>query len=256
MASRKAAVSAAAAAAAAVAADEPIVECREVAGPADSLLGSWLEMGITEAQVDASALKDLGPALLASGDLKEILAPAAARRALAMGMDLARDPAVQRAIAARCRGVDAAPEAAAAPPVESEADSLRAMVRSLTEELDALKREQHGEGASAAGSVDLETLADAPSLDPTPDGSDTDSIDGFFASLSEKAAPAAGPKLPDDPEAADADPETVLGAALAVAALVLLVVVTRKVSPVLSKRAAALSAVAIASVLAKFARDK
>ena len=128
MAARKVAGSAAAVAAATLATEEPVVECREVSG-GDSLYGSWLDLGLADVDAGAQALV---PALRASDEAAAALAPAAAKRALAMGMDLARDPAVQRAIADRC-GVDVAP----APAVEagaSETDALRRMVRSLTAE--------------------------------------------------------------------------------------------------------------------------
>ena len=94
MAARKVAGSAAAVAAATLAVEEPVVECREVSG-GDSLYGSWLELGVVDVDAGSAALI---PALAASAEAKDALAPAAARRALAMGMDLARDPAVQRVL--------------------------------------------------------------------------------------------------------------------------------------------------------------
>ena len=69
------------------------------------LAGSWLEIGLKPGDVDVDGgLEILAPAAVETIPA-EALASETARRAVRLGADLARDPAVQRAVAARIGGV-------------------------------------------------------------------------------------------------------------------------------------------------------
>mmetsp|Transcript_21985 Transcript_21985/g.65931 ORF Transcript_21985/g.65931 Transcript_21985/m.65931 type:complete len:279 (+) Transcript_21985:183-1019(+) len=265
-AARTAAQRVAAGAGALAAASVTVTESRE--GP--GLAGSWLEVGLinSPAAID-EGLRELAPAVEADPDACRALQNETARRVLTVGADLARDQAVQESVARRyglllpgreaeaAEGEDATEdEGAAVVSEESEADELRAMVASLTAELEALRAERGGgdaDGALAASlevqrealsaTVDLEDVASLASE------SDRDSVRQLFASLDEPTP--TPPQLPD----ADKDQtllEELLGAALAVAALVLLVAATKKLQPAMAKRAAMICAGALAGVLGKF----
>ena len=215
-----------------------------------TLAGSWVDLGAGD--VD-EGLRALAPELRRDEKAVAALGGDVARRALALGAELARDPAVQRAIAARAGRAEA----------ETEAETLRKMVATLSAELEELRGERGGGDEALAKSLETQRealafdggeLEDVPSL--ASDASAADPIDELFARLDggdfadgEKPG-GAGPRKPGgaEPDVGDA----VLGAALAIASLVCLVVVTRKLNPTLVKRAAVLSAAAIAGILSKF----
>ena len=217
-----------------------------------TLAGSWVDLGAGD--VD-EGLRALGPELRRDEKAVAALGGDVARRALALGAELARDPAVQRAIAARAGCAEA----------ETEAETLRKMVATLSAELEELRGERGGGDEALARSLETQRealafdggeLEDVPSL--ASEASAADPIDELFARLDggdfvdgdgEKPG-GAEPRKPGgaEPDVGDA----VLGAALAIASLVCLVVVTRKLNPTLVKRAAVLSAAAIAGILSKF----
>lgn len=205
-------------------------------------------------------LKALVPAVQENDTAMEVLGDAVAQKAMRLGAELARDPAVQAAIAKRAGVADGEAE-------ESETETLRKMVATLSAELEDLRNSRVDRGRDDALAQSLETQQEALSADFGEDVDDVpslasepaaDPIDDLFSRLNagdfdrrRKAAPA--------PDAAGAgeDPElmeAILGAALAVASIVCLVVVTRKINPALTKRAALLSAAALAGVLSKFSR--
>ena len=219
-----------------------------------TLAGSWVDLGAGD--VD-EGLRALAPELRRDEKAVAALGGDVARRALALGAELARDPAVQRAIAARAGRAEA----------ETEAETLRKMVATLSAELEELRGERGGGDEALAKSLETQRealafdggeLEDVPSLASEPSAADP--IDELFARLDggdfadggadgEKPG-GAEPRKPGgaEPDVGDA----VLGAALAIASLVCLVVVTRKLNPTLVKRAAVLSAAAIAGILSKF----
>lgn len=208
-------------------------------------------------------LKALVPAVQENDTAMEVLGDAVAQKAMRLGAELARDPAVQAAIAKRAGVADGEAE-------ESETETLRKMVATLSAELEDLRNSRVDGvdgGRDDALAQSLETQQEALSADFGEDVDDVpslasepaaDPIDDLFSRLNagdfdrrRKAAPA-----PDDAGAGE-DPElmeAILGAALAVASIVCLVVVTRKINPALTKRAAVLSAAALAGVLSKFSR--
>ena len=216
-----------------------------------TLAGSWVDLGAGD--VD-EGLRALGPELRRDEKAVAALGGDVARRALALGAELARDPAVQRAIAARAGCAEA----------ETEAETLRKMVATLSAELEELRGERGGGDEALARSLETQRealafdggeLEDVPSL--ASEASAADPIDELFARLDggdfvdgdgEKPGGAEPRKPGAEPDVGDA----VLGAALAIASLVCLVVVTRKLNPTLVKRAAVLSAAAIAGILSKF----
>ena len=175
----------------------------------------------------------------------EAVASEAARRAIRLGADLARDPAVQRAVAARIGGVPQLEDVSR----EGETEALRAVVEALASERDDLLRERLETQREALG-LDVEGL----SLPPTPpEGSEgsADSIEEMFWGPRRERAPERAPEDKDPDEEDDFTfTEQALGAALAVASLVLVVSVARAAKPVLARRAALVAAAAIAGVVA------
>ena len=211
-----------------------------------TLAGSWVDLGAGD--VD-EGLRALGPELRRDEKAVAALGGDVARRALALGAELARDPAVQRAIAARAGCAEA----------ETEAETLRKMVATLSAELEELRGERGGGDEALARSLETQRealafdggeLEDVPSL--ASEASAADPIDELFARL-DGGDFADGGADGEKPGGAEPDVgDAVLGAALAIASLVCLVVVTRKLNPTLVKRAAVLSAAAIAGILSKF----
>ena len=232
--------------------------------PEIPLAGSWLEIGLKPGDVDVDGgLEILAPAAVQTIPA-EAFASEAARRALRLGADLARDPAVQRAIAARIGGA----RIGGVPLLgdvsrEGETDALRAVVEALTEERDGLLRARLETQREALGlsASDVEGI----SLPSTPRGvseGSLDSIDELFTRLRgappERAlelpsrrsrAPSSAASDDDDKEEDYTFTEQALGAALAVASLVLVVSVARAAQPMLARRAAYLAAAAIAGVV-------
>ena len=138
------------------------------------LAGSWLEIGLKPGDVDVDGgLEILAPAAVETIPT-EAVASEAARRAIRLGADLARDPAVQRAVAARIGGVPQLEDVSR----EGETEALRAVVEALASERDDLLRERLETQREALG-LDVEGL----SLPPTPpEGSEgsADSIEEMF----------------------------------------------------------------------------
>lgn len=231
--------------------------------PEIPLAGSWLEIGLKPGDVDVDGgLEILAPAAVQTIPA-EAFASEAARRALRLGADLARDPAVQRAIAARIGGVPLLGDVSR----EGETDALRAVVEALTEERDGLLRERLETQREALGlsTSDVEGIS-LPSTPREASEGSLDSIDELFARLRGGAPPERVPELPsrrsrapssaaasdDDDNDKEEDytfTEQALGAALAVASLVLVVSVARAAQPMLTRRAAYLAAAAIAGVV-------
>ena len=166
------------------------------------------------------------------------------RVALGVGADLARDPAVQRAVAARIGGVPQLEDVSR----EGETEALRAVVEALASERDDLLRERLETQREALG-LDVEGL----SLPPTPpEGSEgsADSIEEMFWGPRRERAPERAPEDKDPEEEDFTFTEQALGAALAVASLVLVVSVAKAAKPFLARRAAYVAAAAIAGVVA------
>ena len=211
------------------------------------LAGSWLEIGLKPGDVDVDGgLEILAPAAVETIPA-EALASETARRAVRLGADLARDPAVQRAVAARIGGVPQLEDVSR----EGETEALRAVVEALASERDDLLRERLETQREALG-LDVEGL----SLPPTPpEGSEgsADSIEEMFWGPRRERAPEETGNDDDsdkDPEEEDFTfTEQALGAALAVASLVLVVSVARAAKPFLARRAAYVAAAAIAGVV-------
>ena len=210
------------------------------------LAGSWLEIGLKQSDVDVDGgLEILAPAAVETIPA-EAVASEAARRAIRLGADLARDPAVQRAVAARIGGVPQLGDVSR----EGETEALRAVVEALASERDGLLRERLETQREALG-LDVEGL----SLPPTPpEGSEgsADSIEEMFwgPQRRRERAPEETGNDDKDPEEEDFTfTEQALGAALAVASLVLVVSVARVAKPVLARRAALVAAAAIAGVV-------
>ena len=212
------------------------------------LAGSWLEIGLKPGDVDVDGgLEILAPAAVETIPT-EAVASEAARRAIRLGADLARDPAVQRAVAARIGGVPQLEDVSR----EGETEALRAVVEALASERDDLLRERLETQREALG-LDVEGL----SLPPTPpEGSEgsADSIEEMFwgPQRRRERAPEETGNDDKDPEEEEADftfTEQALGAALAVASLVLVVSVARAAKPFLARRAAYVAAAAIAGVV-------
>ena len=209
------------------------------------LAGSWLEIGLKPGDVDVDGgLEILAPAAVETIPT-EAVASEAARRAIRLGTDLARDPAVQRAVAARIGGVPQLEDVSR----EGETEALRAVVEALASERDDLLRERLETQREALG-LDVEGL----SLPPTPpEGSEgsADSIEQMFwgpQRRRERAPEENNDKDPDE-EGDFTFTEQALGAALAVASLVLVVSVARAAKPFLARRAAYVAAAAIAGVV-------
>ena len=211
------------------------------------LAGSWLEIGLKPGDVDVDGgLEILAPAAVETIPA-EAVASEAARRAIRLGADLARDPAVQRAVAARIGGVPQLEDVSR----EGETEALRAVVEALASERDDLLRERLETQREALG-LDVEGL----SLPPTPpEGSEgsADSIEEMFWGPQRRRE-----RAPEETGNDDKDPEEeedftfteqALGAALAVASLVLVVSVARVAKPFLARRAAYVAAAAIAGVV-------
>ena len=213
--------------------------------PEVPLAGSWLEIGLQPGDVDVDGgLEILAPAAVETIPA-EAVASEAARRAIRLGADLARDPAVQRAVAARIGGVPQLEDVSR----EGETEALRAVVEALASERDDLLRERLETQREALG-LDVEGL----SLPPTPpEGSEgsADSIEEMFWGPRRERAPERAPEENDDKEEEDdfTFTEQALGAALAVASLVLVVSVARAAKPFLARRAAYVAAAAIAGVV-------
>ena len=212
--------------------------------PEVPLAGSWLEIGLKPGDVDVDGgLEILAPAAVETIPA-EAVASEAARRAIRLGADLARDPAVQRAVAARIGGVPQLEDVSR----EGETEALRAVVEALASERDDLLRERLETQREALG-LDVEGL----SLPPTPpEGSEgsADSIEEMFWGPRRERAPERAPEDKDPEEEDDFTfTEQALGAALAVASLVLVVSVARVAKPVLARRAALVAAAAIAGVV-------
>ena len=213
--------------------------------PEVPLAGSWLEIGLQPGDVDVDGgLEILAPAAVETIPA-EAVASEAARRAIRLGADLARDPAVQRAVAARIGGVPQLGDVSR----EGETEALRAVVEALASERDDLLRERLETQREALG-LDVEGL----SLPPTPpEGSEgsADSIEEMFWGPRRERAPERSPEENDDKEEEEdfTFTEQALGAALAVASLVLVVSVARAAKPVLARRAALVAAAAIAGVV-------
>ena len=211
------------------------------------LAGSWLEIGLKPGDVDVDGgLEILAPAAVETIPT-EAVASEAARRAIRLGADLARDPAVQRAVAARIGGVPQLEDVSR----EGETEALRAVVEALASERDDLLRERLETQREALG-LDVEGV----SLPPTPpEGSEgsADSIEQMFWGQRRERAPEETGNDDDsdkDPEEEDFTfTEQALGAALAVASLVLVVSVARAAKPFLARRAAYVAAAAIAGVV-------
>ena len=208
------------------------------------LAGSWLEIGLKPGDVDVDGgLEILAPAAVETIPT-EAVASEAARRAIRLGADLARDPAVQRAVAARIGGVPQLEDVSR----EGETEALRAVVEALASERDDLLRERLETQREALG-LDVEGI----SLPPTPpEGSEgsADSIEEMFWGPRRERAPERAPEDKDPEEEDDFTfTEQALGAALAVASLVLVVSVARAAKPVLARRAALVAAAAIAGVV-------
>jgi hypothetical protein len=211
------------------------------------LAGSWLEIGLKPGDVDVDGgLEILAPAAVETIPA-EALASETARRAVRLGADLARDPAVQRAVAARIGGVPQLEDVSR----EGETEALRAVVEALASERDDLLRERLETQREALG-LDVEGV----SLPPTPpEGSEgsADSIEQMFWGQRRERAPEETGNDDDsdkDPEEEDFTfTEQALGAALAVASLVLVVSVARAAKPFLARRAAYVAAAAIAGVV-------
>ena len=207
------------------------------------LAGSWLEIGLKPGDVDVDGgLEILAPAAVETIPT-EALASEAARRAIRLGTDLARDPAVQRAVAARIGGVPQLEDVSR----EGETEALRAVVEALASERDDLLRERLETQREALG-LDVEGL----SLPPTPpEGSEgsADSIEEMFWGPRRERAPERAPEDKDPEEDDFTFTEQALGAALAVASLVLVVSVARAAKPFLARRAAYVAAAAIAGVV-------
>ena len=131
---------------------------------------------------------------------------------------------------------------------EGETEALRAVVEALASERDGLLRERLETQREALG-LDVEGL----SLPPTPpEGSEgsADSIEEMFWGPRRERAPERAPEDKDPDEEDDFTfTEQALGAALAVASLVLVVSVARVAKPVLARRAALVAAAAIAGVV-------
>ena len=152
--------------------------------PASSALGSG---GARDADGDGAGagdvdegLRALGPELRRDEKAVAALGGDVARRALALGAELARDPAVQRAIAARAGCAEA----------ETEAETLRKMVATLSAELEELRGERGGGDEALAKSLETQRealafdggeLEDVPSL--ASEASAADPIDELFARL-------------------------------------------------------------------------
>ena len=211
--------------------------------PEVPLAGSWLEIGLQPGDVDVDGgLEILAPAAVETIPA-EAVASEAARRAIRLGADLARDPAVQRAVAARIGGVPQLEDVSR----EGETEALRAVVEALASERDDLLRERLETQREALG-LDVEGL----SLPPTPpEGSEgsADSIEEMFWGPRRERAPERAPEDKDPEEEDFTFTEQALGAALAVASLVLVVSVARVAKPVLARRAALVAAAAIAGVV-------
>ena len=210
------------------------------------LAGSWLEIGLKPGDVDVDGgLEILAPAAVETIPT-EAVASEAARRAIRLGADLARDPAVQRAVAARIGGVPQLEDVSR----EGETEALRAVVEALASERDDLLRERLETQREALG-LDVEGV----SLPPTPpEGSEgsADSIEQMFWGQRRERAPEETGNDDDsdkDPEEEDFTfTEQALGAALAVASLVV-VSVARAAKPFLARRVAYVAAAAIAGVV-------
>ena len=211
--------------------------------PEVPLAGSRLEIGLQPGDVDVDGgLEILAPAAVETIPA-EAVASEAARRAIRLGADLARDPAVQRAVAARIGGVPQLEDVSR----EGETEALRAVVEALASERDDLLRERLETQREALG-LDVEGL----SLPPTPpEGSEgsADSIEEMFWGPRRERAPERAPEDKDPEEEDFTFTEQALGAALAVASLVLVVSVARAAKPVLARRAALVAAAAIAGVV-------
>ena len=209
------------------------------------LAGSWLEIGLKPGDVDVDGgLEILAPAAVETIPT-EAVASEAARRAIRLGADLARDPAVQRAVAARIGGVPQLEDVSR----EGETEALRAVVEALASERDDLLRERLETQREALG-LDVEGV----SLPPTPpEGSEgsADSIEQMFWGQRRERAPEETGNDDKDPEEEEdfTFTEQALGAALAVASLVLVVSVARVAKPILARRAAYVAAAAIAGVV-------
>ena len=211
--------------------------------PEVPLAGSWLEIGLKPGDVDVDGgLEILAPAAVETIPA-EAVASEAARRAIRLGADLARDPAVQRAVAARIGGVPQLEDVSR----EGETEALRAVVEALASERDDLLRERLETQREALG-LDVEGL----SLPPTPpEGSEgsADSIEEMFWGPRRERAPERAPEDKDPEEEDFTFTEQALGAALAVASLVVVVSVARAAKPFLARRAAYVAAAAIAGVV-------
>ena len=212
------------------------------------LAGSWLEIGLKPGDVDVDGgLEILAPAAVETIPT-EAVASEAARRAIRLGTDLARDPAVQRAVAARIGGVPQLEDVSR----EGETEALRAVVEALASERDDLLRERLETQREALG-LDVEGV----SLPPTPpEGSEEGSADSieqmFWGQRRERAPEETGNDDDSDKDPEEEDftfTEQALGAALAVASLVLVVSVARAAKPFLARRAAYVAAAAIAGVV-------
>jgi hypothetical protein len=213
------------------------------------LAGSWLEIGLKPGDVDVDGgLEILAPAAVETIPT-EAVASEAARRAIRLGADLARDPAVQRAVAARIGGVPQLEDVSR----EGETEALRAVVEALASERDDLLRERLETQREALG-LDVEGIS-LPSTPPDASEGSVDSIEEMFWGPQRRRDRA--PEETGNDENSDKDPEEddftfteqALGAALAVASLVLVVSVARAAKPFLARRAAYVAAAAIAGVV-------